>query len=179
MVAFYADDGELLARCPGWLQSSFDVLVGLFECVGLCTNAKKTKVITCIPGKIRVSLSKEVYNDNCCRAFTHAARKCRWVEYNICGQHMQAAFLQHHLEMQHNVYHSFILNRDLEGGRLPVTFQAEEDTKTGLYCCPVLSTGLLWRCAHPLHSPLTFCVPTSPGFSGYPSGGVVPLPKTP
>ena len=44
-------------------------------CIGLCTNAQKTKVMTCILGKIRVSLLEEVYNDCCLGASTHAARK--------------------------------------------------------------------------------------------------------
>ena len=57
MVAFYADDGVLSARCPEWLQESFTILVGLFEHVGLRTNAQKTKVMTCIPGRIRASVS--------------------------------------------------------------------------------------------------------------------------
>ena len=35
-----------------WLQSSFDVLINLFERIGLRTNAEKTKVMTCLPGKI-------------------------------------------------------------------------------------------------------------------------------
>ncbi len=65
MVAFYADDGVLLARCLEWLQESFSILVGLFECICLCTNAQKTKVMTGILGKIRVSQPEEVYNDYC------------------------------------------------------------------------------------------------------------------
>jgi hypothetical protein len=65
MVAFYVDDRVLLARCPEWLQSSFNILISLFKCIGLCSNAQKMKVMTCVPGKIRVSLSEEVYNDYC------------------------------------------------------------------------------------------------------------------
>ena len=122
MVAFYADDGVLSARCPEWLQSSFTTLVGLFKHVGLRTNAQKTKVMTCIPGKIRVSMTEEVYNDYCQEASTHTARKHLWVECDICGQSMQAASLQRHLESQHDVYRSFVLNRDLKGGHLLATF---------------------------------------------------------
>ncbi|KAL3769483.1 hypothetical protein ACHAWU_008892 [Discostella pseudostelligera] len=141
LVAFYADDGVLLARCPEWLQNSFTILVGLFERVGLrTTSAQKTNAMTCIPGRIRVSMTEEVYNDYCHEASTHAARKRLRVECNICGQSMQAASLQHHLETQHDVYRSFVLNRDLEGERPPATFHADEDTETGLlYCCPVPS----------------------------------------
>jgi hypothetical protein len=62
MVSFYVDDGVLSARDPVWLQSALDVLITLFVQVGLKANTKKTQVMTCIPGKIRESLSKEVYH---------------------------------------------------------------------------------------------------------------------
>jgi hypothetical protein len=52
LVAFYVDDGIIASRDPVWLQESFDILIGLFERIGLFTNAAKTKVMTCIPGKI-------------------------------------------------------------------------------------------------------------------------------
>jgi hypothetical protein len=43
LVVFYVNDG-LIASCdPVWLQESFDVLVGLFELIGLFTNAAKNK----------------------------------------------------------------------------------------------------------------------------------------
>jgi hypothetical protein len=42
MASFYVDDGVVYARDPAWLQSSFDVLINLFERVGLKTNTKKT-----------------------------------------------------------------------------------------------------------------------------------------
>ncbi len=87
-----------------WLQNSFNILIGVFKHVGLCTNSQKTKAMMCIPSKIRVSMMEEVNNDYC-----------------------QAA----------NVYQSFVLNRDLNGVRMPAIFQADEDTKTSLYC-PVL-----------------------------------------
>ncbi|KAL7425656.1 hypothetical protein ACHAXH_000219 [Discostella pseudostelligera] len=115
--------------------------------------------MTYIPDKIRVSMTEKVYNDYCREASTHATRKHLRVECNICGQSMQAAFLQHHLELQHDVYHSFVLNRDLEGECLPATFQADEDTKTGSNCCPVPGC-----CG---------------GSSGHPSGGVAALPMMP
>jgi hypothetical protein len=83
-------------------------------------------------------MTEEVYNDYCQEASTHTTRKRLRVDYDIYGQSMQAASLQHHLETQHNVYHSFVPNRDLEGECLLATFRADdEDSKTGLYCCPV------------------------------------------
>ena len=35
LVIFYADDGIIQARCPEILQSSFTILIELFERVGL------------------------------------------------------------------------------------------------------------------------------------------------
>ena len=59
LVAFYVDDGLIASQYPVWLQESFDILVGLFEQIGLFTNAAKTKVMVCIPGRIQ-----EGYTDN-------------------------------------------------------------------------------------------------------------------
>jgi hypothetical protein len=61
---FYMNNGVLSARDPVWLQSSFGILINLFERVGLKTNAKKTQVMTCISGKIRESWTEEVYHDS-------------------------------------------------------------------------------------------------------------------
>jgi hypothetical protein len=61
VVAFFVDDGLVAARCPEWLQSSFTILIDIFERIGLKTNAAKTKVMTCLPGKIRVAKTEEEY----------------------------------------------------------------------------------------------------------------------
>ena len=61
VVAFFVDDGLVAARCPEWLQSSFTILIHLFERIGLKMNVAKTKVMTCLPGKIRVAKTEEEY----------------------------------------------------------------------------------------------------------------------
>ena len=48
LAAFYADDGLVQSRDPEFLRFSFDILVRLFERVGLCTNTTKTEAMTCI-----------------------------------------------------------------------------------------------------------------------------------
>ncbi len=60
-IAFFVDDGLVAARCPEWLQPSLNTLVCLFERIGLRTNAEKTKVMTCLPGKIQVANTEEEY----------------------------------------------------------------------------------------------------------------------
>ena len=52
LVTFYVDDGLIASRDPVWLQESFDILIGLFERIGLFTNAAKMKVMMCIAGRI-------------------------------------------------------------------------------------------------------------------------------
>ena len=39
---FYADNGVVASTDPGWLQSEFDLMMGLFDRVGLQTNIRKT-----------------------------------------------------------------------------------------------------------------------------------------
>jgi hypothetical protein len=55
VVTFFVNDRLVAARCPEWLQSSFTILINLFECIGLKMNAAKTEVMTCLPGKTRVA----------------------------------------------------------------------------------------------------------------------------
>ena len=44
---FYADEGLVASTDPGWLQSEFDTLTGLFDQVGLRTNVRKTMGMVC------------------------------------------------------------------------------------------------------------------------------------
>ena len=46
---FYADDGMVVSSDPAWLQGAFTALVGLFDRVGLLTNAGKTVSMVCHP----------------------------------------------------------------------------------------------------------------------------------
>ena len=55
------DDTLVASRDPTALQRAMDILVALFERVGLRTNTKKTKVYTFVPGKIRTRLSTAAY----------------------------------------------------------------------------------------------------------------------
>jgi hypothetical protein len=61
MVAFFVDKRLVAASFPEWLQSSFQILIALFEHIGLQTNAEKTKVMTCLPGKIQVAQPDKEY----------------------------------------------------------------------------------------------------------------------
>ena len=64
MVIFYADDVLLASRDPVLFQQALDVIVGLFQRVDLCRNMSKTKVVTCVPGRICTRHSNWVYNNS-------------------------------------------------------------------------------------------------------------------
>ena len=53
LVAFYAANGLIQSRDMALLQSSFDILVKIFERVGLSNNITKTVSVVSVPGKIR------------------------------------------------------------------------------------------------------------------------------
>jgi hypothetical protein len=161
MVSFYVDDGVLSARDPVWLQSALNALITLFEQVGLKTNTMKTQVMTCIPGKIRESLSEEVYHDSRLGLLSSTDRKHLCVDCDICGERLQASSLQSHLETQHDIYPLFVLNWELTEV-MPTTFRAQLHTASGEYNCPVpgcigtANTGYnLWHhfvMRHPTHT---------------------------
>ena len=114
LVAFYADDGLVQSSNPTVLQKSFDMLIALFERVGLVTNTSKTKTMVCIPGRIRTRLPEDVYATNREGLHSRADWKKREVKCHICDRQMSAASLNNHLETQHDIFRSFVLNRDLE-----------------------------------------------------------------
>jgi hypothetical protein len=135
IVAFYVDDGLVGSRNPIWLQSALQVLVILFESIGLRTNPDKTKVMTCVPRKIRVSHTEEAYHVQQYGPVNPTAKRHQ-VECDICGASLAAGSLRSHLETQHDTYRPFVLNQELTVEREAVVYQANADA-TGTYFCPV------------------------------------------
>jgi len=139
-IKFFVDDGLVAARCPEWLQSSFDILINLFERIGLRTNAEKTKVMTCLPGKIRVAQTEEEYASQQTGLGT-STMKHRRVDCEVCGASLAAESLCSHLETQQNIFRSFVLNWDIVIARAPEVYHVTESPTTGLYFCPVAQCG--------------------------------------
>ena len=137
LVAFYVDDGLIASRDPVWLQESFDILIGLFERIGLFTNAAKTKVMVCIPGRIREGYTEEEYADYKSGTSTAEDRKRRRVNCEICGTSLAAGSYQSHLETQHDIFRSMVLQRDIRIERQPVIYRAIESIAVGKYFCPI------------------------------------------
>ncbi len=134
-MAFFVDNGLVGSRDPVWLQGTLDVLVKLFESIGLRTNPNKTKVMTCVPGNIPVAHTEEAYHRQQYGQVSPTAKRHR-VECDICGVSLAAGSLRSHLEMKYDTYRSFVLNQELTGEREPFVYQATTDA-TGTYFCPV------------------------------------------
>jgi hypothetical protein len=131
--------------------------------------------MTCIPGRIREGYTEEEYTLNKSGLETAADRNCRRVDCRICGVSLAAGSLRGHLETQHDVYRSVVLNRELVEERPAVVYRAIALSTTGRYFCPVANcvgkASTRWNlCRHFLERhphDLVCCL----------SEGTAPLPK--
>jgi hypothetical protein len=136
-MAFFVDDGLVGSRDPIWLQSAMEVLVTLFEGIGLRTNHDKTKVMMCVLGNIQVAHTEAAYHTQQLGPVDPTAKRHR-VECDLCGASLAAGSLQSHLETQHKTYRLFVLNQELTVEREPWVYLANADA-TDTYFCPVLA----------------------------------------
>jgi hypothetical protein len=58
---FYVNDVYLASRNLDFLQRALNVIVGLFDHVGLKTNVQKTQAMVCTPRRIRIQLPEDSY----------------------------------------------------------------------------------------------------------------------
>ena len=139
LAAFYADDGILQSWDPIRLQTAADILVGLFERVGLKTNTSKTQAMVCTLGKMRQCQSQAVYNRRMTGVGEAERYHGRRVTCDICGDGLAARLLQSHLATQHDVHTNVALSSDLlDLDWKPRTYWAKHPFATGLHMCPVL-----------------------------------------
>ncbi len=141
LVAFYVNNG-LVASCdPFWLQELFDILIGLFEWIGLFTNASKTKVMVCIPGQIREAYTDKEYAEYKSPTGAATNNKHQRIDCEVCGTSLAAGSYQNHLGTQHNVFQSMVLQREIVVNRLPVIYRAIKSTAVAKYICLVPRCG--------------------------------------
>jgi hypothetical protein len=103
-AGFYADDGALAAYDPDQLQSALDLLVELFERMGLTTCIPKTKAMVCLPDHLHTHLSSPAYKRRFEGGLTYNARKRRKILCTYCQKEMQERHLPSHLLHKHNIY---------------------------------------------------------------------------
>ena len=104
LVVCYVNDGLIASRDPVWLQELFDILIGLFEWISLFTNASKTTVMICIPGRIQEAYTEEQYAEYKSPTGAAADNEHRRINCEICGTSLAAGSYQSHLESQHDVF---------------------------------------------------------------------------
>ncbi len=98
LALFYVDDCVLASRDAVRLQSSQDILVGLFESVGPNANTTKIQCVRFVPGKIRMRLSNRSYAQQQEGVMSPAKWQRRQVECNVCVNTMQRQSLYCHIE---------------------------------------------------------------------------------
>ena len=161
----FADDAFLALRCPQQLQTSFDFQINLFQRVGLRINTPKSQIMTCVLGKIRTHILLETYNNSQEGLRTLKERQTCHVNCNICGQLLLKSTLPGHMEIQHNMFRSRVIDQDLLVECNEVVYNAGHST-TGTLWCPVLGcpgpadTPLnLWHHFHISHPRDRVCAP--------------------
>ena len=119
---FYVDDAYIAARDPIFLQQVIDILVTTFKRVGLETNTKKTQVMTCTPGKIRLQFPSDSYQ----RMYSGRTPATDWdahVTCRECEKDMRASSLGRHLADQHEIYQQQVVAKELLKGREGVKYK--------------------------------------------------------
>ena len=121
-AVFYVDDAYLASRDPGILQHALNLLVDLFERVGLQTNTTKTQTMICTPGRIRTQFPSESYRRMMAGRVTAGEWNSRDVMCYTCGKDMKASSLGRHLADVHDIYQQTVVAEELLEIRPPVTY---------------------------------------------------------
>jgi len=110
---FYGDDAYLASRDKEFLQRALDLLVSLFERVGLETNVSKMQTMICTPGRIRTQLPADLYWRLRRGRVTAAEWNARDVECLKCGKMVKATPLRRHLADMHNIYQQTVVAEEM------------------------------------------------------------------
>jgi hypothetical protein len=121
-VIFYVDNAYLTSRDVGFLQHALDILVDLFERVGLETNMSNTQTMICTPGRIRTQLPTESYRRMRRGRVSALEWNLRDVECRQCGKELKAISLSRHLADVHDIYHQAVVAEELLETRPPVLY---------------------------------------------------------
>jgi hypothetical protein len=82
--------------------------------------------MVCILGRIREAYTEEQYADYKSPTGAAANKKRGWIDCEICGTSLAAGSYHSHLESQHDVFQSIILQREIVVDPPPVIYRAIE-----------------------------------------------------
>ncbi len=132
----YVDDAYFASRDPVFLQTALDIVVELFERVGLETNRLKTQAMVCTPGRIRTQMPTASYHRMRLGSHTSDDWDARRVSCHHCGLKLQARSLPRHLATQHGVYQQLVVAEELLERCASVAYRAAQHPD-GKLTCPV------------------------------------------
>ena len=110
---FYVDNTYLASRDAEFLQCELDILVSLFERLGLETNTFKMQTMICTPGTIRTQLTTKSYQHLRRERVTAVKWNGRDVECARCGKTLKASSLRRHLADMHSVYQQTVVAEEM------------------------------------------------------------------
>ena len=131
---FYVDDAYFASRDPVFLQTALDILVELFERVGLETNRLKTQAMICTPGRIRTQLPTASYHRMHLGFQTSEQWEACRVNCSHCNATLQARSLPRHLATLHWIYQQTVVAGELLDERASITYMAEQRPEGKLQC---------------------------------------------
>ena len=115
---FYVNDAYLASRDAEFLLRVLDLLMSLFERVGLETNTSKMQMMICTPGRIRTQLPTDSYRRLRCGRVKAAEWNARDVKCSKCRKTIKARSLRRHLADMHNVYQQTVVAEEMLASRL-------------------------------------------------------------
>ena len=137
---FYAEYGVVASTDPGWLQSAFNLLTGLFDWVVLRTNVRKTVGMMFQPCQATGVRADKAYT----RSMTGEGRRFKdkkreRVLCPECGKELAKGSLVTHRQTQHIVVKGRLGSdgdKADRGGNDPRTYNMEFTTRAGPRPCP-------------------------------------------
>jgi hypothetical protein len=147
---FYVDDVYLASRDAEFLQRALDILVSLFEKVGLETNTSKMQTMICTPGRIRTQLPTKSYRQLQRGHVTTAEWNARDVKCTKCRKMMKASSLCRHLADMHGIYQQTVVAEEMLECRPAKTHEVTTWSPAGLTCLfpgcgSILGSGWMMR----------------------------------
>ena len=104
LTLFYADDGLLSTKDREWLQKALDLLVSLFERIGLKTNESKTKLMVCLPAVKATRMTDGAYKRRMTgEGESYRERQRRKVTCPDCPAVLRLSSLRAHRLTQHGI----------------------------------------------------------------------------
>ena len=156
------DDTFVVARNPKHLQLAPNVLISLFDRVGLNTTTTKTEGMIFLPGRMKTPLIVEAYEARMVATFWEEKAGQKFT-CPCCPTILATGFLRFHLVTQHNAHPCFILKDSHRGPSLlpPTRYSATLLLEDGKWRCPgpncpqgqegcgcSTTSNLRWHCAY-------------------------------